>query len=262
MTTIEDYGSDEQFKKWSNAQRRGRICGGLMVLSAGILFFMKEAGCNIPAWIFTWPVLLIAIGIIAAIKHKFRHAGWIVLITIGGVFLAADILPGWSLEKYTVPIILTVVGLLIIFKPRNAHKHYMKHQCRKHGHHRWNVAADNSFSTSTDEFISVNNVFAVTKKNIISKEFKGGDIRNVFGGCEINLMQADFTGEASMNIIQNFGGTKLIVPANWVIKSDVSCIMAGIEDHRAINNNANLGETKTLVLKGQVVMGGIEIVSY
>jgi hypothetical protein len=75
-------------------------------------------------------------------------------------------------------------------------------------------------------------------------------------------MQADFTGEALININQQFGGIKLIVPANWAVKSDIVCVFAGIEDERPLPNITNEFNAKILVLKGQVFMGGVEIVSY
>lgn len=263
MTTIEDQlKNDDNFKNWEKNQRRSRICAGILVLGAAVLFFLKEAGYFIPSWVFTWPVLLIAIGIISGIKHKFRHAAWFILITIGGIFLLDDIVPDLSIQKYKIPLILLMIGLILIFKPKNRYKPYAKYQCRNHyHHHKWNIGADNTMNETNEEVIMINNVFAGTKKSIISKNFKGGDIRNVFGGCEINMMQADITSEAIINITQHFGGIKLVVPANWVVKSDVSCVLAGIEDHRQPVTPSS-AESKSLLLKGQVVMGGIEIVSY
>ena len=46
-------------------------------------------------------------------------------------------------------------------------------------------------------------------KNILSKNFKGGDITIFMGGAEMNLSQADIQGTAALDITQIMGGTKI-----------------------------------------------------
>lgn len=261
MTTLEEqFQNDERFKNWEQNQRRGRICAGVIVLIAAVLFFCKELGYLIPDWLFTWPVLLIAIGIISGIKHQFKRTFWLVLIIIGGVFLAGDLIHDFDIHRFRIPIILLAVGLALIFKPKNKNRQFAKYKF-KNKHH-WNVGADESLNNSSEDFLVVNNVFAGSKKNIISKDFKGAEIHNTFGGCEINLIQADITNEAVITIQQHFGGIKLVVPPNWILKSDVVCVFAGVEDERPKVNLTDPSQVKTLVLHGRVFMGGIEIVSY
>ena len=100
------------------------------------------------------------------------------------------------------------------------------------------------------------------KKNIISKNFRGGESVTVFGGTEINLTQADISGAVGLEITQIFGGTKLIVPANWTVQSkELVAILGGIDDKRPPVPNAGAPE-KVLILKGTCLLGGIEIRSY
>src|SRR5690606_6223030 len=73
-------------------------------------------------------------------------------------------------------------------------------------------------------------IFGGVKKNIVSKNFRGGEIVNFFGGSEINLIQADINGRINLEVVQVFGGTKIIVPANWTIHSEMVAIFGGIED--------------------------------
>jgi predicted membrane protein len=262
MTTLEEqFQNDERFKNWAKNQQRGRVFAGFVIIVAAALFFIKELGYFIPSWVFTWPTLLIVIGLISGVKHNFRHPAWMILVAIGGIFLAGDLITAFSFDRFKIPIILFIVGLIMIFKPRNRYKHYAKYRfknCRRN----WNVGADETIYNSSDDFILLNNVFAGTKKNVISKDFKGGEINNTFGGCELNLMQADIVTEAVITMHQHFGGIKLIVPSNWVVKSDVVCVFGGIEDERPGVNAAGAIHTKTLVLRGRVFMGAVEIVSY
>jgi predicted membrane protein len=110
--------------------------------------------------------------------------------------------------------------------------------------------------------IEATTVIGSVKKNIISKNFKGGEITTVLGGAEINLSQADFEGTVTLEITNVLGGTVLYVPANWEIHSQVDSVLGSIEDKRIIQNNIVADKNKILVIKGSVVMGGIEIKSY
>ena len=112
-----------------------------------------------------------------------------------------------------------------------------------------------------EDFVDSTAIFGGAKKNIISKNFKGGDLVNIFGGTDLDLTQADFTGTAVIELTTIFGGTKLIIPTNWAIQSDAVIIFGGLEDKRKMPSVAE-NPDKTLVLKGTVIFGGIDIKSY
>ena len=259
MTTFEEqFKNDPGFTDWQKCQRRGSICAGILVILAGAVYMYKQMGYFIPEWIFTWPMILIAGGIVSGIKHGFKHPQWLIFILIGGLFLAGHIFPQITWMQYKIPIILFIVGLILIFKPKNKHRQYGQFG---HHRHRFNHFAKET-AESNEDYIFANNVFAGTDKNIFSKDFKGGEIKNTFGGCKINLMQADILTEARLTIKQQFGGVKLIIPPNWIIKSDIDCVFAGIEDKRPLMSVNDTTQAKTLILSGHIFMSGIEIVSY
>ena len=81
------------------------------------------------------------------------------------------------------------------------------------------------------------------------------------GGSEINLLLADIKHEVVLEINNVFGGTKLIVPANWDVKNDVTAIFGGIEDKRSMNTTPP-DPSKVLVIKGTCLFGGIEVANY
>jgi predicted membrane protein len=83
---------------------------------------------------------------------------------------------------------------------------------------------------------------------------------NFFGGSEINLMQADIKGRVKIEVVQVFGGTKIIVPANWIVQSEMLAIFGGIEDKRP--PQLNTIPDKILIIEGTSIFGGIDIKSF
>jgi len=114
---------------------------------------------------------------------------------------------------------------------------------------------------SKDDFVDSTSIFGGAKKNILSKDFKGGDIVNIFGGTELNLTQADINGKVVLELTTIFGGTKLIVPPNWSVQSEAVTIFGGLEDKRTVQAPSENPE-KLLLLRGTVIFGGIEIKSF
>jgi predicted membrane protein len=80
------------------------------------------------------------------------------------------------------------------------------------------------------------------------------------GGAELNLSQADIQGTAALDITQIMGGTKIVVPPNWTIRSELTSVFGSIEDKR--QNIGIPNPEKVLIIDGSSVFGGIEIRNY
>jgi predicted membrane protein len=89
---------------------------------------------------------------------------------------------------------------------------------------------------TSEDYLDTVAVFGGVRKNVTSKDFKGGEVVCVLGGAEINLSQSIINGQASLELVNVLGGTKLIVPPHWEIKSEVVAIFGGIEDKRIQQN--------------------------
>ncbi|PRY51431.1 putative membrane protein [Arcticibacter pallidicorallinus] len=113
-----------------------------------------------------------------------------------------------------------------------------------------------------EDYLDTVSIFGGIKKNIVSKNFKGGDIVTIMGGAEINLTQADIHGTIIIDITQVFGGTKLILPPQWKVSSDLAALFGGIEDKRPIVQVIHLADDKVVILRGTSIFGGIDIRSY
>jgi len=245
---------------------RGHIWAGFFLLIIGGFLLMRAGGVFLPDWLFTWPVLLIAIGIFIGLKHQFRHGGWIIPILIGGIFLIDRELTSVNLRPFIAPIIIITLGLFFILRPKFRRSKnieterevvpFSERAIEESGFEN----NQRSFNDKRD-FLDAVSVFGGVKKNIMTKTFKGGDIINFMGGSEINLTQADFDGTIKIDTTNIFGGTKLIVPSNWDIQSEVVAIFGGVDDKRQLNGSP-VDPKKLIIIEGFCLFGGIEIKSF
>jgi len=272
----EETNKEEINKEFYRMQRRGKVMGGLLVVAIGTLFLLRELGTEIPQWLMSWKTLLIGIGLVTAVKHSFRHPAWIVLVTIGGAFLFNDFYPQNQFKAIMWPLLAIAIGLYMIFKPRRKHGWYEHRHWKRWHHHGHGMHTQNwqhwekcqydrhgIAETTDDQFFESNAVMAGIKKNILSKDFKSGEINTVFGGTEVNFMQADISGSAKLEVNVVFGGVRLFVPANWQVRSNqLVAVLGSVEDKRSSAQVAAAEETKQLILTGSAVFGGIEIITY
>ncbi len=232
---------------------------GLVLVIVGAVLFADKLGMDFPRWLFKWPMILILVGIVSGFKHRFRNISWIIMIAIGGFFLADELIVSWDFRHYFWPILIMGVGVLFILRPKR--KWFAEGRTE-----RWQKYSNTTFNpnyenTSAEDIINSTSIFGGVKKVVTSKSFKGGEIICIMGGAEYNLTQADFSGTIYIEIIQAFGGTKLIVPSHWEIRTEIVAIFAGIEDKRP-TQPGTFDPTKILVLKGTTIFGGVEIKSY
>lgn len=249
-------------KRWEQRSKNSHIWTGAFILVIGVAALLKVTVPDFPDWLFRWQTFLVALGLFIGFKHNFRGFAWLVLILVGGAFLLRDFYPDLSIGRFIWPVVLIVIGAFIIFRPGK--------KCRPQGESGEKKTAgsaddatilDEEESWSQDDYVDSTAIFGGSKKNILSKDFKGGDIVNIFGGTELNLTQADIRGRVELEITTIFGGTKLIVPSNWEVKSEAVTIFGGLEDKRSMQAIAAHPD-KVLVLKGTVFFGGIEIKSF
>ena len=237
----------------TDPNRTGRILGGLFIVAIGVILLARQAGADIPRWLFSFESILIAVGLYVGIRQSFRGVAWLIPTLVGIFLLIDDFYPELDIEDFTWPLVIIAIGLFMIFRAGKKKPDWRK----------WDKN-DSYAETATDDYLDSTVVFGGVKKNIISKNFRGGDAVTVFGGTEINLMQADLIGPVVLELTQVFGGTKLIVPPHWRIQSkDMVAILGGIDDKRPMLGNPQGEETdKVLILKGTCLLGGIEIRSF
>jgi predicted membrane protein len=252
----------------SSNQKSGKALVGLVLLGLGFILLLRTLDIFfIPSWIFSWPVFLILIGVFIGSRQGYDRPSAFMPIAIGALFLSNKIIPDMELSRFFWPFLIIGIGAWLVFGRRKGLKaedftSWDKRVDPEIIDADFNGESQNRPASGpiTEDKIESVSIFGGVKKNIVSKNFQGGEIVNFFGGCEINLMQADIKGRVKIEVVQVFGGTKIIVPANWTIHSEMVAIFGGIEDKRPPQLNAI--PDKILVIEGTSIFGGIDIKSF
>ena len=221
---------------------------GIIFVLIGGLYLLKNFNLipeNVYNIIFTWEMLLIVIGVYNLLTNRIVSA--IILISIGLFFLLPDVydLPV-SFHKLFWPATFIIVGIIFIFhKKEHSRNKFFKHT-----------------NTSSIDYIDDISIFGGAENYITSQNFMGGRITAFFGGSTYILKDAKLAeGVNKIDVLTMFGGSKLIVPNDWNIKVEVVSIFGGYRDkRRAINTD--IDNNKKLIIKGLVLFGGGEIISY
>lgn len=265
ITNMDEKGSDN-ITGGRHPRDRGRGYAGLILLLIGAALLARQFGFWLPSWLYTWPMIVVMIGLFVGVKHHFRDVGWLIIVAMGGLFLMDEINPGMNIHHFVWPMFIIGVGLALLLRPRrrirgwSGEGKYYYHYCDTREP---KTGPPGKPVYQREDTIDVVSIFANVKKNILSKDFRGGETVCIFGGSEINMSQADIGSPIVIDTVNIFGGTKLIVPANWHIRSEETvAIFGGVEDKRQQLPVNDARPEKVLILKGAAIFGGIEISSY
>ncbi len=234
----------------STTTKSRAFLGVILILIGGVLL-MKLAGVFhffvFPDYIFSWKMILIALGIFLMATEKNRPTG-VILFIIGSAFLAKDVfrVDFWQIMQVVIPVFFVFAGVMLLLPGRGIipRKKYKR------------VSEEDVM----DRIENVN-IFSGGSKAITSDNFKGGEITCIFGGAELNFRNARLApGNNVLEVTCIFGGVTLYVPEDWTVRLDVTPVFGGFSDSRAESNmNLNTDPGKVLVIRGAVIFGGGEI---
>lgn len=225
---------------------RGRIVGGLLLVFAGTVWLAKVMGFPVPEWFFGFPSILILIGLYLIGKNGVQRPGGPILLALGVLFFIERANPDLHIRHIIWPVAIITAGLMMLLKPwRRPNK---RHRAQEGIHH--------GVDESTLDYLSVHAMFGGAKKRMVSSHFRGGEVNCFFGGAKVDLSQADFQGNVSLEVNSVFGGIEIIVPDNWRIQNDVTAVLGGVNDRRPF---AAGDSGKVLRIHGSAVFGGVEV---
>ncbi|RAI85838.1 LiaF transmembrane domain-containing protein [Algoriphagus yeomjeoni] len=271
----------------------GGMIFGFIILAVGVLILLRKLDIFYPEWLLSWPMILIAIGVITLVKHEFKSFFGVMMLGVGTFFLLEQEFDfHFGLQRFIFPIALILVGIYLITKKRKEQQVLddIQEKIRakstsspasgeeyKIGEE-YNKGEKSSFSsqasgaksysgmsgvsgTSYSDSVSIDSIFSGINKRMLTKNFQGGKLTAAFGGIDLDLTQSDFTGMVNLQVDVIFGAIKLVVPPHWDVRVEVTNIAAGVEDKR-VYRQSEVDQDKVLVIRGTVFFGGLEIKSY
>ena len=257
METMDDFRDDRGKLKGDDSKRQSnfnsvsnRVLIGDILVLAGLLLIIRNTGI-IPDFInnviFSWPMLLVTIGLIMTLGAGEKTAG-IIIMAVGGFFMIPRIFrETFPMYNMFWPSIFIIVGILFIVSRRGS----------------WSRSIPGRKGITGDDFVDFVSVFGGGERQVVSQNFKGGKITAIFGGIELDLTRAALApGVSEIEIACVFGGTTLIVPDDWNVTLEVTPVLGGFSDSRKLHAGRTVDPTKHLVIKGAVVLGGGELKSY
>ncbi|MBU3742416.1 MAG: hypothetical protein FGM24_09050 [Candidatus Kapabacteria bacterium] len=212
---------------------------GLLLDVLGILAFR-------PVFDVYWPSIIM-VGALVQLVTRRRFAGPVFLFIVGALLQADNLgmLQGsfWSAMW---ALLLVVIGWSITWGMRKKKAIENAFKTMMHG------------SDNADHTISQKVLFGGSEIRSSSQDFKGGDLRAIAGGIELDLRNAEIRETATIDAVAIMGGIEIRVPPHWRVVTNGSPILGGIEnktiDHRDDNVIA-----PTLIVNATIIMGGLEI---
>jgi len=240
--------TNEKFRDDRPSRTNNRVIIGVILVLAGLFLVIRNTGFfpdYIDNVIFSWPMLLVAIGLVLTLGASEKTAG-VIVMAVGGFFMIPLIFRE-TFHMYNMfwPSIFIIIGVIFIVTTRRGWS-----QVRSKG-------------SVGDDYIEYVNIFSGGDRQVVSQNFMGGKITAIFGGSELDLTKAGLApGKSEIEIACVFGGTTIIVPEDWHVTIEVTPILGGFSDSRKLTPGRTVDITKHLVIKGAVIFGGGEVKSY
>lgn len=221
-----------------------RLIVGLVIAAIGSILLAGNLGLIDGRYVLRhfWPVALIIIGALM-IAHREsvqgRRWGWVWLVI--GVWILANRLDLFHITLWQLffPMMLLGVGGVLVWRALGSGQ------------------ADVGKGPESSEFVRSFTLMSHTELRPISRPFRGGDLSAVMGGIDLDLTGSAMEGDrAVVEVFAFWGGIEIHVPPDWAVTSEVATLMAGFADKR---RPSSVVPTRTLVIRGFVVMSGIDI---
>jgi len=89
---------------------------GIILLGIGLtVLFGRSNFFMFPGWFFSWPVILIIIGLCVGAKNNFKKSNWIILTMLGVIFLLPNIIPGLGISTLW-PLFIIAIGANMLIR--------------------------------------------------------------------------------------------------------------------------------------------------
>lgn len=93
------------------------------------------------------------------------------------------------------------------------------------------------------------------EEDAVKGDYTGGSLVAIFGGVDLDLRQAKIKDGSVIEIFTFCGGVNITLPDDVIIENEVRGFLGGTDDKTLPKDSVK----KTLYLKGECILGGLEI---
>lgn len=235
-----------------------RLYFGVILIALGVILILERLNLipeSVADILISWQMLLVGIGVLSLIGGN-RTAGTI-LIVIGGTFLIPELITvPHELRRIYFPLILVGIGVAILLRQRDQQKIQGNYDPIINAPEEKRNATYDSFNTF-DDFV----IFGGREIFVNAQNLAGGKATSIFGGIEFDLRKAGLQpGGAVIDCVSVFGGCGFKIPMDWNVRNEVTTIFGAFTDKRGDTyNDRYYDPSKTIVIKGVSIFGGIEV---
>lgn len=231
----------------------GRVVFGLILCVLGFLWTLDSLDIiesePILNW---WPIVLVFFGLSRLLgiwSHRHTMVG--LIFTFAGTWMLLRQLDVVNVGIFDLwPLILFAIGGMLVWNS-------LRRSAPGVGGGAPHPFGGQSSGTEPADAISTVAIWSGAQHKIISQQFRGGEITAVMGGADLDCRSARLeNGRAVIDLFIWWGGVEMKVPEDWQVVNEGFVIMGAIEDKSKAQPS---GPVQTLVLRGMVVMGGVEI---
>jgi predicted membrane protein len=241
-----------------------RFYFGVILIAVGVILILERLNLipeSMADMLISWQMLLIGVGVLSLIGGN-RTAGTI-MIVIGGTFMIPELITvPHEVRRIYWPLILVAIGVSILLRRRD-------HQKPDKGNDPIITNPNDDASQTTNSAYSADSfntfddfvIFGGREIFVTSQALVGGKATSIFGGIEFDLRKASLQpGGAVIDCVSVFGGCGFKIPMDWNVRNEVTTIFGAFTDKRGDTyNDRYYDPSKTLVIKGISMFGGIEV---
>ena len=220
---------------------------GLFLITAGVLTAAINLHYKLPLWLVSWPLAIIAGGLLLGIYQRFKTIFWILPVFWGGYLMAIQQAPYLNLDKYIGEAAIILAGVVILGTKKSKAK-------APQTTGRFGYAKD-------DAFVTANSFLCNTKINIDCQDFKEATSTTILGNTVIDLRNADMQSDARIDITVFLGNAKIYIPRGWVMRNNITTLLGDVRQKASHNNTNTPTNSKVIMFDGTAILGNIAIIS-
>jgi len=241
-----------------------RFYFGVILITVGVILILERLNLipeSMADMLISWQMLLVGVGVLSLIGGN--RTGGTIMIVIGATFMIPELITvPQEVRRIYWPLILVAIGISILLRRRDNQKPIkgndpiitnLNDDASQSSNSAYSAESFNTF----DDFV----IFGGREIFVTSQALAGGKATSIFGGIEFDLRKASLQpGGAVIDCVSVFGGCGFKIPMDWNVRNEVTTIFGAFTDKRGETyNDRYYDPSKTLVIKGISMFGGIEV---